>query len=73
MSEMNLPPADSMPPGSTVLGTTADERSQIRAGLAWIVVGTLAAGIAGGFLLGARRCDGHRRANNPFPLLSWPW
>jgi hypothetical protein len=62
-----------MPPGSTVLGTTADERAQIRTGLAWIVVGTLAAGIAGGFLIGARRCKNPGRANNPFPLLQWPW
>jgi hypothetical protein len=71
VSEMNLPPADTMPPGSTVIGTSTDERSQIRTGLAWIVAGTLAAGLAGGFLWGRRRCHVPGRANNPFPMLRW--
>lgn len=52
---LNLPPASSRPPGSITLGTSADERDEIRDGIVLIGVGTLFLGFLSGYLLGRRR------------------
>lgn len=52
---LNLPPASSRPPGSITIGTSTDERNDIRDGVVLIGVAALGIGLLSGYLIGRRR------------------
>jgi hypothetical protein len=51
---LNLPPASLRPRGSTTIGVTMDERSDLRDGVLLIALGSLLIGLAGGYVVGRR-------------------
>ena len=66
MRLVNLPLASSRPPGSTTIGVTVDQRDNLRDGVIYLALGTLAVGLAAGYVMGQRkRSDGLKRAQNP--------
>jgi len=50
------------PPGSTTIGTTYDQRTDLRDGVLLVALGTLVLGGAAGYMIGRRRTE---RASNP--------